>query len=77
MSKVKVELNHDGIREILHSAGLVDVLESEARKRATACGEGYSYDVKSMGSRVIASYFTETYDAMVDNANNNTLLKML
>lgn len=77
MAKVKVEMNHDGMRDLLKSPELEKYLGELAQKIAGACGEGYAWDTKQMPTRVIASAYTDTYDAMKDNAANNTLLKAL
>ena len=42
---------------------------------AARAGDGYATDVYQAGSRVIASVYTETEEAMKDNLENNTLLK--
>lgn len=77
MSKKKIELNHEGVGALLHSAELAAALEGIASSAATRCGDGYSFDVKSMPTRVIASVFTENEDAAQDNLENNTILRNL
>lgn len=77
MGKVVVQMNHDGMRELLKSPELEQFMGEQAKKLADACGEGYAWDTKQMPTRVIASAYTETMDAMRDNAANNTLLKAL
>ena len=42
---------------------------------AARAGDGYATDVYQAGTRVIASVYTETEEAMKDNLENNTLLK--
>lgn len=77
MTKVTVEMNHDGMRELLKSAELESFLGQEAQRIAGRCGAGYAWDTKQMPSRVIASVYTDTYDAMKDSAENQTLLHAL
>lgn len=75
MSKVKLELNERGIIKLLKShemkVGLGDIAQNIAEK----AGEGYESDIKYMRTRVIASAYTATEDAMKDNDKNNTLRK--
>ena len=42
MSKVKIELNKAGVRELLQSSEIMAVLEKEASSRAAGLGPGYS-----------------------------------
>lgn len=72
---LRFELNRSGVGQLLKCKELEDGLKSIVSRMATDCGSGYSYDTKMMGTRVIASVYTETTDAMEDNANNNTILK--
>lgn len=74
-NKVKIELNSRGIREILKSSGMKECVKKCADDIKSRCGSGYETDVKYMGTRVIASAYTATSDAMRDNLENNTLLK--
>lgn len=71
MTKVVVELNSAGVRELLKSEAMKKELERQAARIATRAGEGYK--VKTMGTRVVA--FPSTKEAEQDNYNNNTLLK--
>ena len=77
MSKVRIELNRDGVRALLKSqemeAGLLGLAEG-IRDR---CGEGYEADTKQMETRVIASVYTDTEAARRDNSENNTILRAL
>lgn len=71
----KVELNRQGVGQLLKSKELENRLKDIASEIARDCGSGYSYDTKMMPTRVIASVYTDTIDAMQDNYNSNTLLK--
>lgn len=75
--KVDVRINYSGVSELLNSTEMKNYLEDTASNIANRCGEGYNYDVKSMGTRVIASVYTETDQAKKDNADNNTIMKNL
>lgn len=77
MSKVRIVLNSAGVRALLKSGEMEALLQSQAAAIAAKCGEGYASDTKQMSSRVIASAYTETEEAMQDNLDNNTLLRNL
>lgn len=77
MSKVRIELNSAGVRELLKSGEMEALLREKAGEIASRCGEGYESDSKQMPTRVIASAYTGTKEAMQDNLENNTLLRNL
>ena len=74
---IKVELNHTAVGELLKSSEMQELVKSYADEIAKRAGEGYASDTYSAGSRVIASAYTETEEAMEDNLENNTLLKAM
>ena len=74
---IKVELNHEAVGEMLKSSEMQELIKSYADEIAKRAGEGYASDTYSAGSRVIASAYTETEEAMEDNLENNTLLKAM
>ena len=71
---IKVELNHEAVGELLKSSEMQELVKSYADEIAKRAGEGYASDTYNAGSRVIASAYTETEEAMEDNLENNTLL---
>lgn len=75
MSKIRVELNYAGVGELLKSQEIADTVKEVAEQVAARAGDGYATDVYQAGTRVIASVYTETEEAMKDNLENNTLLK--
>ena len=75
MSKVKIELNYAGVGELLHSKKIEGEVKRIANQVSASAGDGYATDVYQAGTRVIASVYTETTEAMKDNQENNTLLK--
>ncbi len=77
MSKVRIELNSAGVRELLRSDDLGEKLEALAEGISGRCGEGYEYDRKLMPTRVIASVYTGDNAAAHDNMQNNTILRSL
>lgn len=72
---IRFELNRSGVAKLLKCKELEDGLKDIVSQMAGDCGIGYDYDTKQMGTRVIASVYTDTVDAMQDNYNNNTILK--
>ncbi len=74
---IKVELNHEAVGEMLKSSKMQELVKSYADEIAKRAGEGYASDTYNAGSRVIASAYTETEEAMEDNLENNTLLKAM
>ncbi len=77
MSKVKIELNSAGIREMLRSEEMQALLGERAEEIAGRCGAGYSSDTYLTGGRAVASAFAESSEAIRDNLDNNTLLRSL
>ena len=74
---IKVELNHEAVGELLKSSEMQELVKSYADEIAKRAGEGYASDTYNAGSRVIASAYTETEEAMEDNLENNTLLNAM
>lgn len=77
MAKVKIELNSSGIRQLLKSEELGQMLKQQAEQVRARCGSGYSTDLYQASSRVIAGLFAETAEAAKQNSRENTLLKAL
>lgn len=77
MSKVEIVLNSAGIREMLLSSEMQEILGELAAGIAGRAGEGYEHDIYLTGGRAVASAYTETDEAYQDNLDNNTLLRSL
>lgn len=75
--KHKFELNRAGVRQLLKSSEMAQVVGEYAETVASRCGVGYATDEKQMPTRVVASVYTESDEAIKDNSDNNTLLKAL
>ena len=73
MAKMKFELNSAGVVQLLKSAEMRGVIESEANGMSNRAGEGYV--VRYGRDRVVAFVETGTDAAVQDNLDNNTLLK--
>lgn len=74
MSNTKIEILPN---TFLKSEEVGSYIKNLAKDIASRCGEGYSSDVVMMPTRYIASVYTDSYDAIVDNKKNNTILKSL
>lgn len=77
MAKVKIELNSSGIRQLLKSEEMGQMLKQQAEQVRARCGSGYSTDLYQASSRVIAGVFAETAEAAKQNSRENALLKAL
>lgn len=77
MAKTKIVLNSAGIRELLKSQEMLQICEEHASAIQDRCGDGYECDSFVGKTRVNAMVFADTYQAMADNAKNNTILKAL
>lgn len=77
MNEVRVELNSAGVRSMLKSPEMKLICEKYANKAVGRLGEGYSSSSRTMETRAIASVYAETYEAKLENAEKNTILKAL
>lgn len=77
MDKVKIKLNSSGIRQLLKSEEMGQMLKQQAEQVRARCGNGYSTDLYQASSRVIAGVFAETAESAKQNSRENTLLKAL
>ena len=75
MAKFHVELNPEGVRELLKSPEMASICQGHARAIASRAGSGYDVSLYTGRTRVNASVFTAREEAMRDNYKNNTLLK--
>lgn len=75
MSKVYVELNRNGVRELLQSPEMMAVCSEYASAIASRAGVGYETSKHVGKNRVNVSVYTATNEARKDNLKNNTLLK--
>lgn len=78
-TKVKIELNSDGIRELLMSAPIAAECEKAANEIAARAGEGF--EVLPMrkqsfgGGRIGYAVRTESYEACIAEAEDKALSK--
>ncbi|MGV4377934.1 hypothetical protein [Trueperella pyogenes] len=77
MSVERVVLDHRQISAFLHSGDVEKLVRHHADQIAARAGVGYASDSWQGRTRVIASAFAETPQAMRSNAKHNTLLREL
>lgn len=77
MSKVKIELNSAGVRDMLRSPEMQALLEERAQNVLNSLGAGYDKSLMVGKNRANVSIIVTTYDAYRDNLSNNTILKAL
>ena len=75
MSNLKFVLNRAGVRELMKSQEMVDVLTEYAGQVAAKAGDGYSIHIGP--NRANVSVATDTEEAYYDNLDNNTLEKSI
>lgn len=75
MSDFKFVLNRAGVRELMQSQEMQDVLVEFAGQVAERAGDGY--DVYIGVNRANVSVMTATEEAMADNLDHNTLEKAI
>lgn len=77
MSSVRIELNSDGVRELLKSQEIRNICEGFASKAVGRLGEGYSSTIYTGKNRANASVYAESVEAKRENLENNTILKAI
>lgn len=75
MASMKVKLNSAGVGALLKSREIQILLNQEATKIRSRCGQGYEQDSYVGKTRANAMVYPKTYQAKKDNLRNNTLLK--
>lgn len=75
MSNFKFELNRKGVKELLNSPSMVNILQSEADRIKNKCGAGYETSSYHGKNRPNVSVKAESTKAKIDNNRHNTLLK--
>lgn len=75
MAKAKIELNSAGVRALLKSQEMMDLVSGIAYSAQNRLTSGYEVSTHVGKNRVNARVETKTYLARRDNLNNNSLLK--
>lgn len=81
-TKIRIELNHAGIQELLSSAEVSAVCKEAAEEIAQRAGEGFEVTEQQVrngsrygGTRVGYGVYTSNYEAMVAEAEYGALSK--
>jgi len=75
MSKQKFVLNRAGVRELMQSDAMVNVLQSYASTAMASLGDGYESSTYVGRNRANVRIEAVTSAAKKENSDNNTLLK--
>lgn len=73
--KFKIELNSAGVREMLKSQEVQNLVTEKASGIRNRCGDGYDQDLVIGKNRAIAMVWADTPKAKYSNAKYNTILK--
>lgn len=77
MPNVRIELNSQGVRELLRSEEMMAICREHADKALSNLGEGYEVTTHTGRNRVNAEVAAVSYEAKLDNSRNNTILKAI
>ena len=82
MSKVRFELDINGLRELMKSGGMKGILDEAGRSVASRAsvlsgGEEYGHRVHDASYVSIVNVYPDSKEAAGDNSANNTVLKAL
>ncbi|MCQ2499771.1 MAG: hypothetical protein MJ117_00320 [Lachnospiraceae bacterium] len=77
MSDFRIELNREGVRNLLKSGEMMALCKELASGIQQRCGSGYAMDTHTGKNRVNAMVYADNAAAKRDNAKNNTILKAL
>lgn len=75
MSKVRIELNSAGVKDLLKDPAIQAECRKQAEMVAMTAGDGYEVEARSYPERNGYVVKPVTKDAIKDNFENNTLLK--
>lgn len=76
-NKTTIELSSSGVRALLQSSEMMDVVEGIANDALTRLGAGYEVSTRTGKTRVNASIAAVTREAKLENLEENTVLKAL
>jgi len=75
LQKIRIELNREGVRQLLRSQAMEAHLAARARQILNRLGDGYATDTHVGRNRCNAMVWAETAAAVAETAEHNTLLK--
>ena len=77
MSDFRFELNEAGVRELLQSAEMNEIITAYTDQINAEAGEGYEGDVQTGKNRIVGMVKAVSKEAIEDNEENNTLLRAI
>lgn len=77
MSKVRIELNRQGVAELLKSPEMQGIINDYGQQVQNAAGDGYEAEMVTGANRVWATIKAANAHAYYSNLKHNTLLKAL
>ena len=77
MAKVEIELNREGVKELMQSKEMMAICREIAERAADTLGSGYEVTTYVGKTRVNASISAESYRAKKENLETNSILKAL
>lgn len=77
MTKPRIKWHNPAFRELRLTPEALEVVEQHADEVAAKAGSGYEASAVYGRNRARASVITANFDAILDNARNNTLLRAL
>ena len=75
MSKIKFELNREGVRALMRSAEMMEICQNAADQALQILGLGYTSDARTGKNRVNVAVSAETPKAYNSNLKHNAILK--
>lgn len=75
MSSIEIEIDDDGIRELLKSEEMKEAIDSYAEEIVGRLDKNYKSKSKYTKTRYMAAVYANNRKAISDNMKNNTLLK--
>ena len=73
MAEVRIELNREGVRELLRSDEMMEICKKHADNALNKLGEGYEVSTHTGKNRVNAEIAAKSYAAKKENMENNTI----
>ena len=77
MNSMKFKLNTKGVRLLMQSPEMQNILQGYGRQVQANAGSGYGYNTQVGKRRAITRVYAATPKARRDNNEHNTLLKSL
>ena len=75
-TKVRIELDHDGIQALLKSDAMAEECVRAAERVAAECGEGFAVaEPRDTGQRAAVAVYTDTREARLREAEEGVLFR--